>query len=56
MPYGLVWNYFSSQIVIGGDDDELTEVQKDRINKSLEQAHAGLVEPVSEVNKSIREN
>ena len=53
--YGLVWNYFSSQVVIGGDEDELTDVQKKMIAKGLEEADAGLGTSFENVTKRIRE-
>ena len=46
--YGLVLNYFGSQIVIGGEGN-LTEYKKERLHKSLEQENANLGIPFDEV-------
>jgi len=53
--YGLMLNYFGSQIVIGGEIDELSDYQKEQIAKGLEQADAGLIVPFDEVTKRLRE-
>jgi hypothetical protein len=53
--YGLVLNYFGSQIVIGDNSEELSDVQKQMIAKGLEQADAGSGSSFEDVTKRIRE-
>jgi len=52
--YGLVTDYFSSQIVIGGEWDELSDYQREKIRKGLEEADAGLCVPAEEVTERVR--
>ena len=51
--YGLIVNYLNGQKSIE-EWDTLSDDQKDAINEGLEQAEAGLDEPVSEVTKRLR--
>jgi hypothetical protein len=51
--YGLLTNYFNSQDITG-DWDTLSDYRKERINKSIEQADAGLYVSAKEVSDSIR--
>ena len=51
--YGLMLNYFNSQ-----DDEEwglLSETQQQIILKGLDEADAGLVTPVEEVTRQLKE-
>jgi len=52
--YGLITNYFNGNDTNEGWDT-LTEFQKDKISKSIEQADAGLGTPAKEVIKNVRE-
>ncbi len=52
--YGLITNYFNGTEAIE-EWDILPELQKNLINKGLEQANAGLGTPLKEVTKRIRE-
>lgn len=52
--YGLVINYFGSHIT-SGINEPLTEYQRMKIQKGLEQAEAGLVVPFDEVVKKVRD-
>ncbi|MFD0763591.1 hypothetical protein ACFQZI_01915 [Mucilaginibacter lutimaris] len=52
--YGLMLNYFNGHNDIE-EWDMLPKYQQDRLNKSLEQADAGLVKPLGDVTKKIRE-
>lgn len=51
--YGLLINYFNSNDNTG-DWDTLSDYRKERINKSIEQADAGLYVPVKEVVERVR--
>ena len=51
--YGLLINYFNGEQ--GDDWYSLSEYQKEKINKSIEQANAGLGTPAKEVIKLTRE-
>jgi len=52
--YGILTTYFNDQETLG-EWDSLTEYQKDRIEKSIEQAHAGLVRPAKDIIREVRE-
>ena len=51
--YGLLINYFNSNDSTG-EWDTLSDYRKERINKSIEQANAGLYVPPKEVSDRIR--
>jgi hypothetical protein len=51
--YGLIINYFNSSESVE-EWDLLPESQKKILNKSLEQADAGLGTPLKEVNQKLR--
>jgi hypothetical protein len=51
--YGLVTNYFDSQVDIG-EWDTLSDYRKERIAKSIEQADAGLYVSAKDVSASMR--
>ncbi len=53
--YGLITNYFNSKTDITEGWDSLSEFQKERLTKSMEQANAGLGTPVKDVIKRTRE-
>ena len=53
--YGLLMNYFNSKTDITEGWDTLSELQKERLTKSIEQADAGLGTPVKDVIKRTRE-
>ncbi|HEY2583122.1 MAG TPA: hypothetical protein VGI43_15025 [Mucilaginibacter sp.] len=52
--YGLLVNYFNGQETEEGWDS-LSDYQKEKIQKSIDQGNAGLVTPVKEVIKMGRE-
>jgi hypothetical protein len=52
--YGLLINYFNGQESVEEEWDTMSEYQKSRILKSLEQANAGLGTPVEDAVKKIR--
>lgn len=51
--YGLMLDYFGSQIEIGGEEDELSDIQMQMINKGLAQADEGLGSPFEDVFKRV---
>ncbi|SHN19199.1 hypothetical protein [Mucilaginibacter sp. OK098] len=51
--YGLIVNYFNSSESVE-EWDLLSESQKKLLNKSLEQADAGLGTPLKEINQRLR--
>jgi hypothetical protein len=52
--YSLLINYFNSNDTTG-DCDTLSDYRKERINKSMEQANAGLYAPAKEAVERIQE-
>ncbi|HEY8931660.1 MAG TPA: hypothetical protein VIM55_20830 [Mucilaginibacter sp.] len=52
--YGLIANYFGSQVVIGGEVDELSDYQKQRLETSIQQAKAGLGTPAIDAVRKAR--
>ena len=52
--YGLITDYFSDQETLG-EWDSISQYQKDRIEKSIEQANAGLCRPAKDIIREVRE-